>query len=864
MLSRTQRRSRPRIGLRLSSSEAARLAYAGAILSALEGLQDGVSIDARWRDLPLVPTLPDTPPEALDTLHLRAQAALALASERDGEDLRRRPRNERAPQPGVNIRWRPPNGFGWGRIGAGEEPASEAIARLNGSTLAGLELSESVRHLGRFVFVEVPNGASTDELLDDLRRSGFEAVWLESEPAPAPVFQAWTPEGLPPQFWDAPGGTDARYSASLGAFGGGVRLVDIEHAFGPHVELGVVHRLGGADVAREAYHGTAVLGLIAGREAVVGGVDVRGLAPAVELGFVSLWFDEPVSAAPSIAPSDLNDLLKGVPVCRCVASHRRCTCHCAEAALPGAVVPPSVAPGVATYRPYDALLTALSAQVTRFDGTTEPFLRKGDVLLLEAQRWHRTSDADPGVLLPLETDPMLQSLIAHAVALEIIVVAAAGNGGVDLGPYSLADTGSICVGAAVASPLGTGHVVSRFGLGAGSNFGARVRTYGWGDSLVVPGGDSSSVDPTVYTDSFGGTSGAAAQVAATVAAIQSAVITAYGAPLNGAAIGALLEDTVDSVGGAVVADATVPSVPVGLVPDLRRILRDVLKLTPDVFVERTAGDTGDGTPQGFTGDAPAVRGQLDPVSGTYVASAKVLRRDGGPFDASARLRLGLLVPSTCPRLDTALTWAEAPLSVSASAPDAGNGAVNLPAVPYPMTVAGRTVDPIALGLACFVAVADAPGDPVPRLETYGDAYARRYLLEHENNVAFQTGLSVAATALDALPFLLEGPLDDGRAVELELSWGGLPVGTGLSIAVEGGLPGSLLVAPQIDPTKLVTAVATLRGKATLLAGPMPAGVSRPALLKVTLPTPLTAEAWVSLSLLEGAVCHGRLRWNLQP
>lgn len=842
---RTSTGGAQRIGLRVGSSGAAGAAVAGRSLAALEQLQDGVRIDPRWRDLPLVPALPGTDSEALDALH--AAALVRLRGARD------RPRDG-----GRNG----PDDAGWARIGRDEQPAIESLARINAQELARLNLEDAVLHLGRYVFVEVPESESADELLQALRGSGVERAWLESGPAPAPALGGWTPDSLPPQFWDAPAGTDARYANALGAYGGGVRLVDIEHAFAPHVELGPVRRLGGAVVAREAEHGTAVLGLIAASEDVHGGSDIRGLAPAVELGFVSLWFEEAGVAAPSWAPASPPASRVPSPACRCraPACASPCTCGCASIVGVADAAPAALADTrVATFQPSLALYTALHATVTALDGSETRFLRPGDVLLIEAQRWHRTSEADPGVLLPLESDPVLHSLIAHAVSLGIVVVAAAGNGGVDLDGYDLGvDSGSILVGAADPQLGPRGHVVSHFGLASGSNFGARVRTYGWGASLVAPGGDPTSSGPQVYTDSFGGTSGAAAQIAAAVATLQSALIDAHGGPALGPAARLALE----TAGAPVVADATAESPKVGQIPDLRRILRDTLALSPDVFVERWTGDVGEAATLGPRGDTPSVRGTFSVSANQYDLSASVLRRDGGVLQSGAQLRLGLLVPSTFPRLESVQGWVTGDVPPDAASPSSGKGGGAFAATPAPLTIHGREVDPIMRGTASIVAVVDAPGDPAPRLETYGDAAARAYLLQYENNVAFQTVARVPVGVIDALPFLLEAPFDFGRPLELALSWQGLPVGTAVTLLVEGALPASILTAVALDPTKLRVTTTSATGKETLLAGVFPNGLSSPAMLQITLQTPLTAQAEVHLTLLDGPMRLGHVGWQI--
>lgn len=131
--------------------------------------------------------------------------------------------------------------------------------------------------------------------------------------------------------------------------------------------------------------------------------------------------------------------------------------------------------------------------------------------------------------------------IFSATARGIIVVEAAGNGGMDLdnsiynGRFnpSTRDSGAIIVGAAeVNSSLITNHNAACF-----SNHGSRVDVHAWGENIWSLGyGDGAqnngSDERQWYTNSFGGTSGASAIVAGAVAAIQGARIGSDNTPLG--------------------------------------------------------------------------------------------------------------------------------------------------------------------------------------------------------------------------------------------------------------------------------------------------------------------------------------------
>jgi Subtilase family len=168
----------------------------------------------------------------------------------------------------------------------------------------------------------------------------------------------------------------------------------------------------------------------------------------------------------------------------------------------------------------------------------------GGILLIE---WQRPGPGSTGVgsagFLPLEWWPDDFAAIAYATAKGVIVVEPAGNGSVSLddpfydtpapgfpatwkNPFdrSQADCGAILVGAGAPPPGTHGHDrgPDRSRL-AFSNVGTALDAQGWGAELTtlaygdLQGGPSEDV---WYTDSFGGTSGAAALVAGVAASLQ--------------------------------------------------------------------------------------------------------------------------------------------------------------------------------------------------------------------------------------------------------------------------------------------------------------------------------------------------------
>ena len=353
----------------------------------------------------------------------------------------------------------------------------------------------------------------------------------------------------------APFGIDAAWARRHGGDGSGVALVDMEQGWIPsHPELvgkqpALIH--GNNRHGKEDYrgdHGTAVLGEIAAAD---NGFGVRGIAPGVDkIGLASHFHDEPENGDPAVLVTTSES-------------------HVAE-----------------------AIYAAIGHLPDTQTETHEPFLKPGDVLLIEAQRGY----------LPTEVDPADFDAIRLASALGIIVVEAAGNGGRDLDAYrdargaifnrrsgSFCESGAIMVGAALSA---LPHNRKRT-----SNFGSRVDCYAWGDRVVTCGyGDlhTGGGPNDAYTADFSNTSAAAPIIAGAALILQGMYQEAtrtgsapQGRRLMPGQMRALLADPATGTrqGRRVRGH-------IGAMPNLRAIVENTLRIVPDVYLRDRVGDTG--------------------------------------------------------------------------------------------------------------------------------------------------------------------------------------------------------------------------------------------------------------------------------
>jgi hypothetical protein len=184
-------------------------------------------------------------------------------------------------------------------------------------------------------------------------------------------------------------------------------------------------------------------------------------------------------------------------------------------------------------------------------------LSSGDVLLVELHAG--VPEIADARFLPMEFWEATFRAVEDATARGLVVVAAAGNGGVDLDDTSLKgkfdwaahDSGAILVGAGV--PPGIADQVDRARVGF-SNFGRRVDVQGYGGAVCTTGigdlqGSTTAGVQRWYTNQFDGTSSATAMVWAGCILLQSIALAHNRQPLRSREMRKLLIDTGSSQQG---------------------------------------------------------------------------------------------------------------------------------------------------------------------------------------------------------------------------------------------------------------------------------------------------------------------------
>ena len=434
-------------------------------------------------------------------------------------------------------------------------------------------------------------------------------------------------------------------------------------------------------------------------------------------------------------------------------------------------------------------------------------LNFGDVFLIEAQVY-KTYVNGQGQLpyMPIEWESANFDSIRLTTALGIVVIEAAGNGGVDLDTVEkpvgvkflnraspdFGDSGAIMVGAASSSSphirLPAASAPSCLIPGPDTNYGSRIDCYAWGE--CVP---TTATNTLGYIDFFDGTSSASAIIAGVAIVVQG--IAGQNPPrrrFSPYRLRTILSDPnngTDSANGHVIDR-------IGVMPDLRKIignnrsqpLGSVLNIAPDIYIRDFVGDMGDPHTGSISASpdiivrptaVPNPQAAFGPTSGTANSNTlshevrsgqnnyiyvRVLNRGGtSASNVNAIVYWAPMATLVTPNLWTPI------------------GSVTIPNVPSGnvLTVSNVIVWPAAsvpaAGQYCFVGLIGNAQDPVPNrvdLLNFDNFYR---FVRNNNNVTWRS-FNVVSNAphnpfpLDAvvLPFLAPGAPDKDRRFRLEV------------------------------------------------------------------------------------------------
>jgi subtilisin family serine protease len=235
-------------------------------------------------------------------------------------------------------------------------------------------------------------------------------------------------------------------------------------------------------------------------------------------------------------------------------------------------------------------------------------LAPGDVILIEQQASGVSgSGGESEPYVPVEYVPSVYDAIKVATQSGIIVVEAAGNGGVNLDgsayaqpfPQGKPDSGAIIVGAGSGDSSCSAVANSRLSF---STYGSRVNLQGWGKCVTTTGyGVLFDGGPNArYTSAFSGTSSASPIVAAAAALYSSVFEAETGTPPSPRHVRSRLVATGTPQGSGTVGN-------VGPLPNLVAALSGYDGAPPTVVLTGPSGPTNDTTPTfAFTASEPGV------------------------------------------------------------------------------------------------------------------------------------------------------------------------------------------------------------------------------------------------------------------
>lgn len=221
----------------------------------------------------------------------------------------------------------------------------------------------------------------------------------------------------------------------------------------------------------------------------------------------------------------------------------------------------------------------------------------GDVLLLEAQ----VAVDGANLLGPIEAFDAEFDAIRLATALGIIVVEAGGNGTNNGSTPPLAmDTFTDPLGRQIFNPASadfrdSGAIIVTAASSASPHtrlvwapHGQRIDCYAWGENINTLSSNAAG-STSVYSTSFGGTSGASPIITGAVLAIQGMAEATLGLRFSPRQMREIIRNPANGT-----AAATTETTTIRQMPNLRAIIDgNILNLTPDLYLRDFVGDTGD-------------------------------------------------------------------------------------------------------------------------------------------------------------------------------------------------------------------------------------------------------------------------------
>ncbi|MBC7873040.1 MAG: S8 family serine peptidase [Ferruginibacter sp.] len=584
---------------------------------------------------------------------------------------------------------------------------------------------------GKFFYIPVPAGIDAEALVKSLHGWRSVEVVYPDYPVPDPVVNdADDPRAVNQDYLDAaPAGIDARYAWGFaGGDGAGQSFIDLERGWTLNHEDLSAHGaalLHGTLLDSSRSHGTSVLGEICSVDNTIGCV---GIVPNV---------------------SSVN-----------VVSYHLST-------------------------RVDAIIAAISNLVF------------GDVLLLEAQV--SVPNSTPGMLGPIEVLDADYEAIRLATALGIIVVEAGGNGtnnggapALNLDTYQTAgglrilfrdpsnpdfrDSGAIIVTAASSAAPHTRLVYGPHGR--------RIDCYAWAQNINTTDSDDAG-STNLYRTNFSGTSGASPIITGAALAVQGiAQASPNGFRFSPRQMRAILSNPATGT-----APAATETTLIGVMPNLRDIIDDVLTITPDIYIRDFVGDSGLPHTGSISASPDIIVRPVEEVnpqtafgagSGTENSSTLGYEVEAGQdnFIYARVLNQG---GSNATNVNATVYWSEVSTLVT---PDMWTeiGSVNIPTVPVGevLTVSNKITwnagDIPGTGHYCFVGIIGTVNDPAPLAADFLNWDNFTKFIRENNNVTWRNFNVVdndpspdpgVPKGYKALPFIFPGAPDKSRNMQLK-------------------------------------------------------------------------------------------------